>query len=103
MLKKINTNLFCINCNEETEHIILYLDDEIKSIECKKCHRISGIDKNELLELYTIDTVKHILTEPFKLNKKIKEEGSTFLYSFPKRIFSKPYRIVKDIFNILEN
>jgi hypothetical protein len=103
MLEKVDTTLYCLNCSEETEHKILYLDNEIKTIECQHCHKTSGIDKKELLKLYTLDSVEHILTEPFKLNEIIKKQGPKFLYSFSRRILSKPYRVMKDIFAILDD
>lgn len=102
ILEKIDTGLFCLSCNQETNHTITYLDGEIKTIECIKCNKTSGIDKKELLKTYTVNTAEKILAEPFKLNETIKNDGTSILYSLPKRILSKPYRIIKDIFVILE-
>jgi len=102
-MEKVETYLHCIDCDEETEHVVIYLDDEIKSIKCKKCNRVSGIDKKELLELYTIETVEHILTEPLRLNQCIKEDGSKFIFSFSKRLLTKPSRIFRDVIDLLND
>ncbi|WP_143008798.1 bh protein [Halanaerobium congolense] len=102
-MEKVETYLHCVQCDEETEHVVIYLDDEIKSIKCKKCDRVSGIDKKELFELYTVETVEHILKEPLKLNEGIKEDGSKFLFSFSKRLLTKPYRVIKEVFELLED
>lgn len=102
-MEKVETYLHCVKCDQETEHVVVYLDDEIKSIKCKKCGRVSGIEKKELIELYTIETAEHILTEPLKLNKGIKEHGSKFLFSFSKRLLTKPYRVFKEVLELLED
>lgn len=103
MMEKIETYLYCVECDKETEHIVIYLDDEIKSIKCKKCDRVSGIDKKELIEKYTIETAEHILKEPLRLNKRIKEHGSRFLFSFSKRLITKPYRVFNEVLELLED
>jgi hypothetical protein len=102
-MEKVETYLYCTKCKEETEHIIIYLNKEIKSIKCKKCDKLSGIEKKELLELYTAETVENILKEPLKLNKGIKEHGSKFLFSFSKRLLKKPYKIIKEILELLQD
>lgn len=101
-MKKTETYLFCNNCESETKHIVIYLEDEIRRIKCEQCDRTFGIDRKELLEEYTVETVEHILTEPLRLNKELKEEGTGFLISLPKRLLTKPYRIVKEVVQLLE-
>ncbi len=101
-MEKVETALYCVKCDEETPHTITYINDEIQTIKCNKCGSSHGIDKKELLEHYTVDTVEHILTEPFRLSKQLREKKFSILYSLPKRLLTKPYRIAKDIKDILE-
>jgi len=101
-MEKVNTVLYCVKCDEETPHTIIYINDEIQRIKCNKCGSVHGINKKELLEHYTVDTVEHILTEPFKLSKQLREKKFSIITSLPKRLFTKPFRMVKEIKEILD-
>ncbi|MDI3548743.1 MAG: hypothetical protein PWR10_2395 [Halanaerobiales bacterium] len=103
MLKKVETELFCIECEEETVHTVIYLDNKIQRVKCNKCGSVFGIDHKKLIELHTLSTAEHILKEPFKLNKELKEKGTQFLFSLPKRLLTKPYRITKEFLEILND
>ena len=37
--------LYCLHCNEETEHTIIYEGDTIKRIKCEKCGTELEIDE----------------------------------------------------------
>ncbi|MEC9488565.1 MAG: hypothetical protein UMV23_03665 [Halanaerobium sp.] len=65
-----------------------------------ECGKVYGINRKKLLELYTIETAEYILEEPLKLNDELKKEGATFLLSLPKRIITKPYRIIKEFIEL---
>ena len=101
-MEKMDTALYCVKCDEETPHTVIYIHDEIQRIKCNQCDNVHGIDKKELLEHYTVDTVEHILTEPFKLSKQLREKKLSIIFSLPKRILTKPYRIAKEIKELWE-
>lgn len=101
-MDKYVTDLYCINCQEDTEHTVIYIDDEIRRIKCNKCGRVHGVNKKKMIELYTLETAEHILTEPLKLSKELQAEGASILFSIPRRLLTKPYRVVKDFLEIME-
>ena len=103
MLDKREGYLHCNQCDEETEHTVIYLEEKIRRIKCNQCDKTLGVDKKKLLERYAVETVEHILTEPQRLNKEIKEEGVGFLVSFPKRLLTKPYRVTKELLQVLKD
>lgn len=102
MLKDIETELYCVECERETVHRVIYLDNEIQRIKCNRCQSVFGIDKKKLIENYTVETAEHILTEPFKLNQELKEQGVSFLFSLPRRLLTKPYRVAREFIRILK-
>ena len=101
-MEKVDTVLYCVKCQEETPHTIIYIEDEIQRIKCNKCNSVHGINKKELLEHYTVETVEHILTEPFKLSKQLRDKKFSIINSLPKRLLTKPYRIIKEVKEILD-
>ncbi len=101
-MDKIDTSLYCVSCDDETSHQVIYLDDEIRMIKCHECSETFGIDRKKLLELYAQDTVREILTKPLRLKEELNNEGPKIVFSLPGRILSKPYRVMKEIFELLE-
>lgn len=101
-MDKYNTQLYCIQCDEETEHKVVYIDGKIKMVKCNQCDTTFGVDENKLLESYTKEKVNDILTKPARLKNEIKEEGTKILFSLPKRIITKPYRVIKEVIRLLE-
>lgn len=102
MLEKQDTTLYCIECDEDTPHKIMYMNDKIKMIKCEQCGKTSGIDENKLYKVYSQETAKEILNKPLKLSQELRENRTKFLFSLPKRIISKPYRVIKEIFQLLD-
>ena len=41
--KRMESFLYCLDCDEETSHTILYINDEIYHIECRNCGREYGV------------------------------------------------------------
>ena len=93
--------LFCLHCNKDTSHIIIYKDRYLEDIKCSICGNEIRINREKLLETYTADFIDRLLTKPHRLTEEIKNNLSQFLKSIPIRILTKPYRMAKEIGDIL--
>jgi len=98
---KLKTLLFCLHCNKETEHTIVYKGDYLEFIKCNICKNEIKISREKLVEVYTADFIDRVLTKPHRLTKEIKGDLSQFLKSIPIRILTKPYRLAKELGDIL--
>ncbi|HET7657910.1 MAG TPA: bh protein [Bacillales bacterium] len=90
--------LFCIHCDEETEHKVTYLNNEIARIECEQCRHIIKLDVDILREFYK-EVFEHVVTKPSRMTEEYKKDLSHFLFSMPVRVVTKPYRMMNYIKN----
>jgi hypothetical protein len=91
---EMEANLFCPYCNDETPHVIVYINNEITSIECEDCHRIVNIKVDIMKEFYK-EVYEQISTKPSRITLEYKRGLSSFLSRLPKRVASKPYRLMR--------
>jgi transcription elongation factor Elf1 len=91
---KIESYLRCIHCNDETPHIITYINSEIRSVECENCHHIQEIEMNIMKKFYK-EIYNRVSTKPKRITQEYKEDLNHFLLSIPKRVISKPYRLIR--------
>jgi len=101
--EEIKTTLFCLHCAKETPHTIVYSGQYLRKIRCRKCNIEVQIDKEKILQLYTSDILERILSKPERLTEEVRKDISSFLLSMPFRIVSKPYRIAKEVLEIMKN
>ncbi|MDF2548411.1 MAG: hypothetical protein K0R93_3309 [Anaerosolibacter sp.] len=99
-ITKMQAELFCVSCNQETLHDVIYLEESIERISCIECETTLEIDEKLVLSAYTASLFKRINTKPERMNKEIKKDLSKFLCSMPMRVVTKPYRMVKEFKNI---
>ncbi len=92
----MDANLFCIYCNDETPHVLVYLNDEITRIECKECHHIVELKVDIMKEFYK-EIYERVSTKPSRITSEYKKDLSSFLSKLPIRIASKPYRLMHDL------
>ncbi|MCY9002482.1 bh protein [Peribacillus frigoritolerans] len=93
---EMEANLFCISCNDETPHLILYINNKIESVECEDCQRGMVLNRDIMKEFYN-EVYERISSKPSRITTEYKEDLSGFLYKLPIRIVSKPYRIMRDL------
>jgi hypothetical protein len=98
----IKTNLYCLHCEKETPHLITYVSDYLHKIECSVCNTILRIDKEKILKFYTSNVLKRLFTKPERLTDELRKDMSALLTSLPFRIVSKPYRMAKELFDIIK-
>lgn len=93
---EMEASLFCIHCNDETPHLIVYINNEITSIQCEDCNQITGIKVDVMKEFYK-EIYKRISTKPSRITEEYKQDLSKFLHRLPFRVISKPYRLMRDL------
>lgn len=91
----VNTSLFCVRCKEETEHTIVYLNEQISRIECNVCGRHIDIQIDLSHEIYD-EVLTRIKSKPVRMTEEYREHLKEFLFSLPGRIVSKPYRVYRE-------
>lgn len=92
----MEADLFCIQCKDDVPHQVVYINDKISHVECEVCHRSSDMPINPKREFYK-EVYKRIASKPSRITDEYREDLSHFLISLPKRVLSKPYRLMKDI------
>ncbi|MGI6112496.1 MAG: bh protein [Mahellales bacterium] len=96
-IDKIQVQLYCIECLQECEHIIIYWNDKLKAIKCCNCGRKLEIIHEKMLEYCVAHWVKRILTKPKRMTKELENDFKHFLLSLPIRIIKKPYKLAQEI------
>jgi len=93
---KMDASLFCIQCRDETLHVISYINNKIKSVECEECHRIHRIKIDIVKEFYK-EVYERISTKPSRITHEYRQNLNKFLLRLPARAISKPYRLIRDL------
>ncbi|MEM3573789.1 MAG: bh protein [Nitrososphaeria archaeon] len=102
-IDKVKVELFCINCDKETLHEIVYISNKLAKTKCLNCGLTLKFDEQELILIYTEDFVKRILTKPSRMLKEAYADLSSFLKSLPIRIITKPKRVIDEIKEIADD
>lgn len=95
-ISEMEAGLYCTRCHEETIHRVVYLNSHIQSIECEECHRLTGMKFDPKKELYK-EVYGRLSTKPMRITKESSQDLSKFVSEMPKRLVSKPYRLMKDV------
>lgn len=91
---KVESFLHCTHCKEETPHIILYINNQIKSVTCEVCERKQEIELDIMKEFYK-EFYNRVSSKPSRITQEYKQDLNHFLLSIPKRVLSKPYRLMR--------
>ncbi len=101
--------LFCLHCQKETPHTLIYVGHPLsgksylKKIKCENCKTVIELDRIKILEVYSKRMVKRVFTKPNRLTNEIKADLTNFIKSLPIRIITKPYRTAKEIIEIVKD
>ena len=95
-VKKMEAGLYCVNCKEEVNHEITYINDDIKSIRCEQCNRTKELKMDLKKEFYK-EIYERISTKPTRMTEEYRKDLSHLLLSLPVRAIRKPYRLLKDV------
>ncbi len=94
--------LFCVNCNEETNHTVQYIGSYLRSISCDECSKKVEIDRRHLRTVFAEDFIDRILTKPHRVNEDMKKAFATLVPFFPKRLIREPLQVLREIYSILK-
>ncbi|MDD9148915.1 MULTISPECIES: bh protein [unclassified Sporolactobacillus] len=93
---EVEADLFCTNCDRETAHKIVYINDQIAQIECEQCHQAINMEIDVVKEFYK-ELYQKIATKPTRITQEYRQDLSAFLRKLPFRVISKPYRVIKEL------
>ena len=105
---KLQGKVFCLHCRKETLHTLTYAggyskgESYLKRIKCEECGTSLEIDRKIILEHYAGHALERIFTKPHRLTGEIRKGLTRFIKSLPIRIITKPYRIGKEIMEIVK-
>ncbi len=101
MGSKIDTELFCLHCDKECAHTITYAGQYLSRVRCKECGTEIELDRTRIMENYATETLERILTKPIRVTEEMRKDLTAFLASVPIRIMTKPYRMAKEIMDVI--
>ncbi|AEE91138.1 MAG: bh protein [Tepidanaerobacter acetatoxydans] len=102
MTSKMKAELFCLHCNKDTPHTVIYAGNTLKSIKCSNCGSEIEIRRDKLIENYAVDFIERIFTKPYRMTRELEQDLTKFILSLPIRIITKPYRIAKEMGEIIK-
>ncbi|MCP8970661.1 bh protein [Ectobacillus ponti] len=91
---ELESSFYCIHCDTEQPHVIVYINDKIRSIECENCHHIVEFKIDIMKEFYK-EVYNKISRKPSKITQEYKQDLNHFLTSIPLRVVSKPFRFIR--------
>ncbi|MBU8640516.1 MULTISPECIES: bh protein [Bacillus] len=91
---EMEANLHCTRCQEETLHSIVYVNDQMKSVECTECHQKISVQVDIMKEFYK-EVYEKIATKPKRVTQEYKANLNGFISRLPIRVLSKPYRLMR--------
>lgn len=92
----MEADLYCIHCKEDVPHSITYINDKLTHVGCEICGKSVDVEINPTREFYK-EVYKRVSSKPARITEEYKQDLSHFLLSIPKRVISKPYRLMKDL------
>ncbi|MFH1487414.1 MAG: hypothetical protein ABII06_00770 [Pseudomonadota bacterium] len=98
---------YCLKCQEETEHVLIYLDHYLKAGRCTSCGEEFN-NRENLLNIYLHDMFERILSKPFRVFQEVevllppsKKQISNY-NQLIKRMIGKPSREIQNLSQILK-
>jgi len=91
---EIDASLYCSHCHDDTLHHVLYINGKLYCTECTNCQRKIVMNLSPMREL-SKEVYKRVISKPTKLTNEYKEDLSKFIEGMPKRVITKPFRLIK--------
>ncbi len=101
MTESIDARLKCLHCDRETDHTITYAGPYLNKIRCKECGVEIALDRKRIMETYASDALERVLSKPQRMTEELRGDLTAFLGSLPVRILTKPYRVAKEIVDVV--
>lgn len=93
----IDATLYCVTCDEDTVHHVMYKGDQVYRITCTKCGTTIQMDQEYINHHYKEDFVRRVLTKPARMSIEMQKDLDGFLRSLPFRVITKPFRVAREI------
>jgi hypothetical protein len=93
---------YCLNCKEETVHVLHYADGLLKEGRCTRCGSVFS-NKLKLMEVYGENLMKRMLSKPLRLAEELREHPAETLMGLPGRAIRKPFKEAARIADLLES
>ena len=98
---------YCFKCQEETEHILIYLDHYLKAGRCSSCGEEFN-NRENLLNIYLHDMFERILSKPYRVFQEVdvsprpsRQQIASYNRLF-RRALGKPSRELHNLGQILK-
>jgi len=101
-LKRIQCDFYCNGCQQEGPHELVYSNNVLIYAECANCGRVVPFSEETLLTIYAKEMVQRILTKPQRLSQELKRDLRHAILSLPVRVITKPYRMVKEVEEVVD-
>jgi ribosomal protein L33 len=95
-ITKVEMELFCEKCNEDTVHVITYAGQKVIKAYCTQCRKEFHANKDTALAAYTDDVMHRIRTKPMRVKAELKSHPVKSVISMPGRVITKLFRIEKE-------
>ena len=98
----------CSQCGKEQPHKLVYVGDPekgeifLKKVVCEKCGENVEMDRLKILKSYSKWLGLRIFSKPSQVLEELQEHPRILLKSWPKRVLTKPYRMAREFFEIIE-
>lgn len=100
--KRIQCDFYCNGCQKEGTHELVYSNNVLIYAECANCGRVVPFSEETLLTIYAKEMVQRILTKPQRLGQELKRDLRHAILSLPVRVITKPYRLVKEVEEVVD-
>lgn len=98
---KIEIDCYCLNCKEETLHILNYVEGYLKSGKCKTCGK-EFKNKKTLLKTYLKDLAERIIAKQDEVLREIKSKGiKKLLKEVRHKIPEKSIKEIAKLYHLL--
>lgn len=101
MTTTMDADLFCVHCNADRPHRVVYVGDYLTRVECTVCGKRVEINRNRLLKLYAADFLERVLTKPQRMTQEFEGDLRHFVLSLPGRILTKPGRVLGEFRDVV--
>lgn len=93
--QELQTELYCIKCEENEMHVLTYLNQRLYKARCEGCGHELFISPDPRKVLYD-EFLQRIVTKPERISRELKENPRRIV-TLPYRVISKPYRMYKEM------
>lgn len=89
--------LYCDRCDADTPHEVIYKNNQVSQITCKKCGLTFAMNQSYINRHFKEEFIARVLTKPARMTREMQRDLDGFLKSLPYRVITKPYRLYREI------